>query len=294
MGRRRGVVGFVGLLVGSAACSDKLSPSSDRAEQVAAARVAQAPATAGTAAGTAQGAAAATYWATQKLIRTADLRVQVKDVPAAVSRADSLARPLGALVADSRQSQHANGAREARLVLRVPSDRFAPILAALRTLGDVKGESMTTQDVTKEYADLETRLAVKEQTVARLRSLFDSRAAKLSDVLEVEQELSRAVTELEQLKGERRYYDQQIAMSTIGLTLFEVESAAGPQIFLPVTSALRTSLDVFARSLGGLIYAISFVLPWALLAAVIWWLLKRFSTRRRKHDSSVYPQSGPP
>lgn len=67
------------------------------------------------------------------------------------------------------------------------------MLQALRSLGDVKQDGVSTQDVTKDYADLDTRVAVKEQTVAPLRGLLDSRSANLSDVLDVERELSRAV-----------------------------------------------------------------------------------------------------
>ena len=41
--------------------------------------------------------------------------------------------------------------------------------------------------------------------VTRLRSLLTTRAAKLSDLVEVERELGRAITELEQMEGERRF-----------------------------------------------------------------------------------------
>src|SRR6185503_4110817 len=132
---------------------------------------------------------------------TGELQIQVRDVPKAVSSPDSISRTQNALLADSRVTQDGQGARTAQLLFRIPSDRFQPTLAARKTLGEVKRELVNTQDVTKEYADLETRLAVKEQTVTRLRALLDVRAGKLSDVLEVERELTRAVTELEQLKG---------------------------------------------------------------------------------------------
>jgi hypothetical protein len=219
------------------------------------------------------------YWASQKLIRTAEMRIQVRDVTVALRLADSLAQSAGALIADSRTTQDGDGKQTADVVLRVPSAGFAPLLRALRGAGSVKAESIGTQDVTKEYADLETRLAVQEQTVARLRALLDSRTAKLADVLEVERELSRTVAELEMMKGQRRYYDQQIALSTIRLTLFERMPSRITQITKPIADALSSSLEVLGSSIGTIIYLVVALLPWVAVALGIVWLVP--SLRRR-------------
>lgn len=230
------------------------------------------------------GASSATYWSAQKLIRTADLRIQVKDVPAALHTADSIAQSVRALVADSRTTQDSDGKRTAEVLLRVPSQDFAGLLRALRGVGTIKAESIGTQDVTKEYADLETRLAVKEQTVTRLRALMDNRTAKLTEVLEVERELGRAVAELEQMKGERRYYDQQIALSTVSLTLFERVPSQLSQLSKPIGSAIENSTKVLGSSIGTIIYLVVALLPWIAVALVVVWLVsawrRRFLSRK--------------
>ena len=215
----------------------------------------------------------------QKLIRTGDLRIQVEDIRKSIQAADSIAKQRGAVLADSRMNEDEQNRHHAQLVIRVPADRFGETIVALRRLGDVKGEAVNTQDVTREYADLETRLAVKEQTVARLRSLLENRTAKLSDVLEVERELARTVTELEQLKGERRFYDQQIALSVITVSLFEPVASRASQLTEPIGSAFRGSLEVLGKSVAGVIYGIIFVLPWAILMALVWWAMKTLRVR---------------
>jgi Domain of unknown function (DUF4349) len=223
-----------------------------------------------------QGAAPiATYWAAQKLIRTADMRIQVRDVAGALKLTDSIARANESLVADSRTTQDAEGKKTSEILLHVPTPRFPGVIEALRSLGAVKQEGVGTQDVTKQYADLETRLAVKEQTVARLRTLLDSRSAKLSDVLDVERELSRAISELEQMKGERRYYDQQVALSTVKLTLFERAPARMARLAGPIADAFHNSLDVLGTSVGAIIYLIVAVAPWIAMALGSLWVVKR-------------------
>jgi hypothetical protein len=256
------------------------APAADMIAQSAGARAARAiPASAVMRAGAARQlaevspGAARTYWASQKLIRSGDLRILVKDVRRAIDLADSIGARHGALLSGSRATGDAQASHDAELQFRVPADRFMETVAALRAIGDVRGESMSTQDVTREYADLETRLAVKTETVTRLRNLLATHTAKLGEVLQVEEELARAVTELEQLKGERRFYDQQIALSSLSVTLFEQVVVPPRARFTdPLVAACRHALEVLGTSLAAVVYGLVFILPWALLAMVFWWL----------------------
>jgi hypothetical protein len=234
-------------------------------------------------------APASSFWATQKLIRTAELRIQVRDVLTALKITDSIARNQQTLLADSRTSQDADGKRTAEVILRAPSQQFAGLLQALRGLGSLQGESIGTQDVTKDYADLETRLAVKEQTVTRLRALLENRTAKLSEVLEVERELGRAVAELEQMKGERRYYDQQIALSTVKLTLFERVPSQVSQVTKPIADALQGSMQALGSSIGTIIYLFVALVPWLLVTLGVVRLVKPLRRRFLPRRSGTVP-----
>jgi hypothetical protein len=218
-------------------------------------------------------------WAEQKLIRTADLGLQVEEVPAAVDRVDSAARRHDGFVADRRVTRHEGDRQTATLTIRVPADRFDGLLEELRGLGDVRTDAVGTEDVTRAYADLETRLAVKEETAARLRRLLAERSGQLADVLAVERELSRVVTELEQLKGERRYYDQRIAVSTINVSLFEPGALLQPGAGAPIAEALGRALHTLSWSVSWLIYLVTFLAPWLAVGALGWWLVR--SVRRR-------------
>ena len=258
-----------------AACGNKAS--TDATSPLRADSVASAPAPA--ASEQVASASAGSFSSIQKLIRTAELRIQVSDVPGALSLADGIAQRQHILLADSRTRQDADGRRTADVVLRVPTQQFTELLQALRRLGSVQSESINAQDVTKDYADLETRLAVKAQTVTRLRSLLENRTAKLSDVLDVERELGRAVAELEQMKGEQRYYDQQIALSTVRLTVFERIPSQTAQVTKPVVDALEGSLHVLGNSIGAIIYLVVATLPWGLASLAVVWLVQPLRRR---------------
>lgn len=214
-------------------------------------------------------------WDGQKLIRTAELVIEVAHVDSALRTADSIAKQLDAFVADVRVSQAENRRGTAQLVVRVAASNFASVMAALRELGTVKHEGVSTQDITKEYADLAVRVAVKQDAVTRLRSILNSRPGKLSDVLDVERELSRAVTEFEQLKGEQRYYDERVAVSTVSVNLTEPGTLARPGIMSTITEALRRSTEVLTTSVAMLIYVVTFLIPWIPVALLVYALRHR-------------------
>ena len=215
----------------------------------------------------------------RKLIRTGELQVRVKDVGEAAERTDSIVHANGGLTTNTRISQQDNTRRRADITLRVPVNMLGKTVSALKALGETTDEASTQQDITKDYVDLETRLAVREQELARLRELLANRTGKLSDVLEVEREITRVVTDIEQMKGARRYYDNQVEMATIALTLFEA-GALQPAPGMSIGIALRQSLQALNTSAGLLIYVLTLLLPWIILGLVVRWLVGFW---RRRH-----------
>lgn len=221
----------------------------------------------------------------RKLIRTGDVRLEVEDLDAALERLGGILEEADGTIAGSEVRTQRSGGRLARLTLRVPATAFESTMDAITGIGHVEVRSTSVADVTRQYVDLEIRLAVKEDAVARLRELLTNRAGSLNEVLAVERELSRAVSELEQMKGERRYLDQQVAQSTISLVLVEpnvtLESIRPPRI----REAFRASLSSLSVATTALVYGVTFMLPWVLLALAVWWLVRRARRARRGRAS---------
>jgi len=73
-------------------------------------------------------------WIGQKLIRSAEVRLQVQDAAAAANRIDSMARAHDGMIADSRITQADRAPTDVRIVLRVPAGARDPVLAELDRL----------------------------------------------------------------------------------------------------------------------------------------------------------------
>lgn len=217
----------------------------------------------------------------RKLVRNAELRIQVANVVAAMAHVDTAAHVFGAMIVDSHASRDPNGRGDGRVVVRVPAPKLDALLTDLRAVGKVQDEQTTTDDITKQFTDLETRIVVKDETVARLRGLLATRTGKLSDVIELERELSRTISELEQMKGERRFYEQEVAMSTVTIALVEPNVIVASDVSTSAGDALQHSLDLLHASALTVIYTFTFLAPWLPLLGAAWWLFARFRPRRR-------------
>ncbi|MCL4822515.1 MAG: DUF4349 domain-containing protein [Vicinamibacteria bacterium] len=99
-------------------------------------------------------------------------------------------------------------------------------------------------------------------------------------MLEVEREIGRVTEEIEQAEGERRYYDQQIALSTLHVELFEPAPLMTGGAFDVIGDALRESTRVLAGSLAAMVLLAAGGLPW-LLALFILYRVYRWRRARK-------------
>ena len=221
----------------------------------------------------------------RKLIRNGEVSLEVRDFEASSRKVGEVARSFGGYVVDS-QAGGDTGRRTGTVVIRVRADAFEEALQALRALGKVQSEHVRPQDNTKAYTDLDTRLRVKRDAAERIREILKTRSTRLADVLAAEKELSGLVEQIETMEGEKRFYDQQIALATIAAELHEPEAVARPSAFAPLRAAVRDSLYNLSESLAAFLTGILYVLPWAALLIALSSAWRRRQRRRSRSSSS--------
>ena len=163
------------------------------------------------------------------ILRTAQITMVTQNLDKARAGIDQIVQRFGGYVGELSTSAPVDGGRTLTATLRVPGAQLDAALAELKTLGRVESESQTGQDVTAQYVDLEARLSNARNTEQRLLELLRQRTGKLSDVLEVETELSRVREEIERMEGERRLLAKQVAFAMITASVTEeYRTPAGP------------------------------------------------------------------
>ncbi|HUU83824.1 MAG TPA: DUF4349 domain-containing protein [Phycisphaerae bacterium] len=189
-----------------------------------------------------------------KIIKTGELGVEVADYEAAVERIGVIVTEHGAFVADGATQEETGGALMGRVVIRVLPERFDALFAALKAVGRVESENVKAADVTAEYVDIEARIESLRITEQRLQELVKSKSFidKIESLLEVERELTRVRSQIEQFQGHIRVMADRIALSTITVTLREparMVPSASMSVEVPV---LADAADALAEALAGM------------------------------------------
>jgi len=148
------------------------------------------------------------------IIKTGSLDLQVEAVDAAVAAADAAIEALGGYVSGSEQVGEGEDV-SATITYRIPADEWTAALKALRGLAiKVVSERTTTDDVTGQVVDLRARIANLQATERALQAIM-TQATKISDVLEVQAELTKVRGEIEEATAQKQHLEQQAAYSTL-------------------------------------------------------------------------------
>jgi hypothetical protein len=102
----------------------------------------------------------------------------------------------------------------------VPAAKFDETIDLLSTMGKVKNEHISGNDVSAQYVDLQARLANQEAQRNAMLALL-RRAQTISDIITVQNQIGQITGQIEQLKGQISYIDHNTAYSTVTVNLQE-------------------------------------------------------------------------
>ncbi len=216
------------------------------------------------------------------IIRVAKLSIVTKEFDAARSNIDTLVQRLQGYLDHLTVTGEAGSARRLTATLRVPSNQLDPGLTELKKLGRVVEETQNSTDVTSQYVDLNARLANARNSEQRLLALLRDRTGKLSDVVEVEREISTVRENIERMEAQQKDLNNKVQYSSIQLELAE-EYHAQLETPQPTTRTQVHNAFVDGVRSGGetvlaiVVYALRYgpaILIWfgvaALLGLIVW------------------------
>ena len=222
----------------------------------------------------------------RKIIRHANLTIEVGSPAETQPKIASIAESHQGFVVTTESTQRTNEDRTqpettVTLVVRVPAAKFNQAVTDIRAAGlRVVQEKLTGQDVTEEFMDLEARVKNQKALEAQFIEIM-KRAGTVESALNVQRELANVRTEIEKLEGRRRFLENQASLSTINVTLqtpTQIVNATG--FWYNVKSAFADGVDAAAEVILFLIRAFVALLPIVLLIVLPAGFIARFIVRR--------------
>ena len=215
------------------------------------------------------------------IIRTGNAVIEVKSIDEGVARLRVIANQLGGYVGNTTVQSGKDQPRSAMVEIKVPSSRWSQLLEGIKPTGTIESLSESAQDVGEEFVDVQARMENARRLEQRLLALLANRTGKLSDVLEVENQLGQVREEIERYQGRMRYLQTRAAVSTMLVNLHEprpvIGGAPGDS---PILDAFRQAWRNLIGLVAFLIASLGVLLPLAVLVVFLWWLVKRLGLGR--------------
>ena len=159
--------------------------------------------------------------ANRKLVRNATVELEIVAFDDAVQKITAFANEERGYVATTNSQKQANGKLRGQVIVKVLPENLDRFLQKIRGLGELKNQTLGTEDVTKAYFDTDARLKNARVMEERLIEMLKTKTGKVSDLLQVEKELSRVREDIEKMQGELKYLDSQVQFATVTISLAE-------------------------------------------------------------------------
>ena len=208
----------------------------------------------------------------RKIIYTGSVALRTDDLDAAEKKLDAMVKQFNGYLGSASRSGTKGSQRSGSWTIRIPSTGYGSFVKAISTIGELESSSQEAQDVSEEFYDVQARLKNKKVEEARLVELLQKATGKLTEVLQVEKEISRIREEIEQIEGRLRFLTNQTDLSTITVTINEVKEfrpPGPPSLSNDVKRAFTESVGQLGDVARGILIGVIAILPWAVLPGLV-------------------------
>lgn len=239
--------------------------------------------------------------AERKIIRSANLTIEVEDFDTAFNQIESMILGIGFIQETNIDTDKIYVDEEQRLVksgtlvLRVDKTVFDSTLGKLKGVGDIYNYTTNGQDVTDQYVDVEARLRLLKMEQEKLESYL-AKLNDLDDIFRTESRLTDIRYQIESLTGSLNKMASLVDLSTITIQMNEKYPGYEPKKVTygdRLLDSLKESLFQVVEFLGDFLIIIVAALPVLLIIGIFVLIavsiFKRIPKKRKERVNAVKP-----
>jgi hypothetical protein len=223
----------------------------------------------------------------RKLIRKIHMSAETEDMDALLAHIDQRVGQLEGYI-EARDiyngsAYYGSRNRSATLTIRIPADKLDGFVQQIGEVSNIISNKETSDDVTLQYTDMESRLKVLRTEEERLLAFMEE-AKSVSEMLEIEKRLTEVQAQLDSLTSQLKVYDNLVDYGTIYLSVEEVEQYTevqekDPTMWQRISTGFVNSAKNVWNFLKGVVVVLIVGLPYLALVAVagiaVWLIIRR-------------------
>lgn len=215
----------------------------------------------------------------QKIIKEASLRFETDDLESTFNQLKkAIADNKGNILNDSEGKDYGTAFRN--VTVKVPSQNFDAFISDVsKGVSYFEEKNITAEDVTERYIDLNSRLKTKRKLEERYLEIL-KKATKVSEILEIEKQISTIREEIEAKEGQLKYLESRVAESTITLYFYKT-IAEKEGVKISYGSKIWAAIKSGFFSLSDFLISIISIWPFIILFCVLaYFIRKRFKRKK--------------
>ncbi|MFC7062990.1 DUF4349 domain-containing protein [Halobacillus seohaensis] len=219
----------------------------------------------------------------RKVIYNANLQIEVKDFQTTINDIQTqVAERNGYIVESHMSGSREDGSTSGQITARIPQGEFREFIDLVEEdSSKVLDSSVSGQDVTEEFVDLESRMESKKVVEERLLS-FMEQAEKTEDLLKISNDLATVQDEIEEVQGRMNYLENKTELATVTISIQENNvRIAGEdlntweqtkqQFLKSINFIISTFSGLFVFFVGNL----PVLVPLAVICGIVFWIIRR-------------------
>jgi len=179
------------------------------------------------------------------------------------------------------------------MFLRVAPEDLNKLLAQIQKLGTVAQHTTEREDKTTEVVDTEAKIKNLTSFRDNLRAMLAKPSAKVSDLVEIQKQLTETQSELDSESAHRKILANETEKIAVEISFHVERTVANTSGLSLIRNALRESGTVLADSTASLITTVVAIIPWLVLILPALWLLAKAWKRLKLRRNRTIPPPSP-
>lgn len=180
--------------------------------------------------------------------------------------------------------------RSYHVIIKIPRDTSADFAKDLTKIGKINNISQSSNDLTKDYKDVNLRLETKKKELDKLNQLME-KSENIEETMAISQRILEVESEIDQINSNLRDLDQRVAYNTFTIFLREVYdyndiSKNNPRFGERISEAFGNSIGIFLNSIMDLLVIMVSYWPILVILILIIILIVRFRKKKNKTKKS--------
>lgn len=217
-----------------------------------------------------------------KIIKVGDLRFQTDDLEKTYNQIQAAVKKYNASIKNDSQN---NGDYEfsRRINIRIPNENFDNFISEIsKGVAYFDRKDISSEDVTEEYVDVVSRIKTKKVLEERYLELL-KKANKVSEMLEIEGQLSEIREEIEAKEGRLKYLQNKVSMSTLSIEFYK-PVAQGRQATVSYGGKIGNAIASGFNGISNFFISILGIWPVIVTLVVLFILIRKRFKRKNKKD----------